>query len=58
VIAQDTGGAIQGALRFDYFWGFGDDAGAAAGRQKSAPSRTTDERKLIDLNLSKSAVRE
>lgn len=36
VIAQDTGGAIQGALRFDYFWGFGDDAGAAAGRQKSA----------------------
>ena len=35
VIAQDTGGAIRGCLRFDYFWGFGDDAGAAAGRQKS-----------------------
>lgn len=35
VIAQDTGGAIRGVLRFDYFWGFGDKAGAAAGRQKS-----------------------
>ncbi len=36
VIAQDTGGAIRGPIRFDYFWGFGDDAGAKAGRQKSA----------------------
>ncbi len=35
VVAQDTGGAIQGVLRFDFFWGFGDEAGAAAGRQKS-----------------------
>ncbi|MDY4163423.1 MAG: MltA domain-containing protein [Sutterella sp.] len=35
VIAQDTGGAIRGAVRFDYFWGFGDRAGEAAGRQKS-----------------------
>ena len=35
VVAQDTGGAIRGAIRFDYFWGFGDDAGASAGRQKS-----------------------
>lgn len=35
VIAQDTGGAIRGVLRFDYFWGFGDKAGEAAGRQKS-----------------------
>ncbi len=38
VIAQDTGGAIKGALRFDYFWGFGDEAGEAAGRQRSAVS--------------------
>lgn len=38
VIAQDTGGAIKGAIRFDYFWGFGDKAGAAAGRQKSTVS--------------------
>lgn len=35
VIAQDTGGAIKGVIRFDYFWGFGDEAGAMAGRQKS-----------------------
>lgn len=35
VLAQDTGGAIRGPLRFDYFWGFGQEAGEAAGRQKS-----------------------
>lgn len=35
VIAQDTGGAIRGIIRFDYFWGFGNKAGEAAGRQKS-----------------------
>jgi membrane-bound lytic murein transglycosylase A len=34
VIAQDTGGAIRGAVRADYFWGFGADAGALAGRMK------------------------
>lgn len=35
VIAQDTGSAIKGPIRFDYFWGFGDEAGISAGRQKS-----------------------
>lgn len=35
VIAQDTGGAIRGVIRFDYFWGYGDIAGLQAGRQKS-----------------------
>ncbi|HBC70045.1 MAG: MltA domain-containing protein [Duodenibacillus sp.] len=35
VIAQDTGGAIRGVIRFDYFWGFGDEAGERAGVQKS-----------------------
>ncbi len=30
VIAQDTGGAIRGALRADFFWGFGADAGRQA----------------------------
>jgi membrane-bound lytic murein transglycosylase A len=30
-IAQDTGGAIKGANRFDTFWGFGDDARLTAG---------------------------
>lgn len=34
VIAQDTGGAITGPLRGDFFWGFGPDAGAIAGRMK------------------------
>ncbi len=32
VMAQDTGGAIRGALRADFFWGSGDDAGRNAGR--------------------------
>ncbi len=34
VMAQDTGGAIRGAVRVDFFWGFGKDAGALAGRMK------------------------
>lgn len=38
VVAQDTGGAINGPLRFDFFWGFGDEAGQKAGRQKSDAS--------------------
>lgn len=34
VFAQDTGAAIKGAARADFYWGFGDDAGALAGRMK------------------------
>lgn len=34
MMAQDTGGAIRGPLRFDFFWGFGAAAGEHAGRQK------------------------
>lgn len=34
VLAQDTGSAITGALRADYFVGWGADAGALAGRLK------------------------
>ncbi|HET9023764.1 MAG TPA: MltA domain-containing protein [Burkholderiaceae bacterium] len=34
MMAQDTGTAIRGPLRFDYFWGFGAEAGERAGRQK------------------------
>ena len=30
-IAQDTGGAIKGANRFDTFWGAGEDARTIAG---------------------------
>ena len=32
--AQDTGGAIAGPIRVDYFWGFGTKAGEMAGRMK------------------------
>ncbi|HQR09873.1 MAG TPA: MltA domain-containing protein [Casimicrobiaceae bacterium] len=32
VMAQDTGGAIRGAVRADYFWGFGPQSGREAGR--------------------------
>ncbi len=38
VIAQDTGGAIQGAVRGDLFWGTGAQAEDAAGRMKSRGS--------------------
>src|SRR6185436_10521576 len=34
VLAQDTGSAIRGAVRADYFWGFGEDAAREAGRMK------------------------
>ena len=34
MLAQDTGGAIRGAVRADFFWGFGETAGALAGRMK------------------------
>jgi len=36
VMAQDTGGAIKGAVRADFFWGFGKDAGEQAGRMKQS----------------------
>lgn len=34
MLAQDTGGAIKGAVRADFFWGFGEQAGAQAGGMK------------------------
>lgn len=36
MLAQDSGGAIRGAVRADYFWGFGDAAGAQAGRMRQS----------------------
>jgi membrane-bound lytic murein transglycosylase A len=39
MVAQDTGGAIRGAVRADYFWGFGKSAGTQA-------LRTNDELKM------------
>jgi membrane-bound lytic murein transglycosylase A len=34
MLAQDTGGAIKGAVRADFFWGFGENAATQAGRMK------------------------
>lgn len=34
IVAQDTGAAIKGAVRVDYFWGYGHAAGQTAGKQK------------------------
>jgi membrane-bound lytic murein transglycosylase A len=34
VLAQDTGNAITGAVRADYFWGWGERAETQAGRMK------------------------
>ncbi|MFD0388674.1 3D domain-containing protein [Tistrella bauzanensis] len=34
MVAQDTGGAIKGAVRGDVFWGPGDFAELVAGRMK------------------------
>ena len=34
MLAQDTGGAIRGPVRADFFWGFGAEAGALAGRMR------------------------
>lgn len=36
VNAQDTGSAIKGGVRADYFWGFGAEAGIAAGRMRQS----------------------
>jgi membrane-bound lytic murein transglycosylase A len=36
VVAQDTGSAITGAVRADYFWGWGEAAETQAGRMKQA----------------------
>ena len=36
MMAQDTGGAIKGPVRADFFWGMGDEAGNQAGKMKQA----------------------
>lgn len=36
MMAQDTGGAIKGGVRADFFWGAGYEAGAKAGAMKQA----------------------
>ncbi|MGZ5078942.1 MAG: murein transglycosylase A [Usitatibacter sp.] len=36
MVAQDTGGAIAGGVRADFFWGFGDPAGSQAGKMRQS----------------------
>lgn len=36
VVAQDTGGAIKGGVRADFYWGAGDAAGQRAGAMKQS----------------------
>jgi len=36
VMAQDTGGAIRGAVRADFFWGLGPDAAQQAGKMRQS----------------------
>jgi membrane-bound lytic murein transglycosylase A len=36
MVSQDTGGAIIGPVRGDFFWGAGSQAREAAGRMKQA----------------------
>jgi membrane-bound lytic murein transglycosylase A len=38
MMAQDTGGAIRGAVRADFFFGFGGNAAEYAGRMKQRGS--------------------
>ena len=38
MMAQDTGGAIRGSIRADFFWGFGEQAGRLAGSMKQPGS--------------------
>jgi membrane-bound lytic murein transglycosylase A len=40
MIAQDTGTAIRGIIRGDFFWGWGEDAESIAGHMKSAGTMT------------------
>ena len=36
MVAQDTGGAIKGSVRADFFWGFGPEAGNQAGKMRQS----------------------
>lgn len=40
MIGQDTGSAIKGFVRGDFYWGWGDEAALIAGHMKS-PGRMT-----------------
>jgi membrane-bound lytic murein transglycosylase A len=36
MMGQDTGSAIRGAVRADFYWGFGEEAGQLAGRMRQS----------------------
>jgi membrane-bound lytic murein transglycosylase A len=36
MVAQDTGGAINGGVRADFYWGFGEGAGNQAGKMRQS----------------------
>ena len=40
LVTQDAGGAIRGPVRGDVYWGYSADAGAIAGRMRSAGRMT------------------
>jgi membrane-bound lytic murein transglycosylase A len=49
MIAQDTGSAIKGVIRGDFFWGWGEDAELIAGHMKSAGNMAA----LLPVSLAK-----
>lgn len=57
MFAQDTGGAIRGAVRADFFWGFGADAGAMASTMKNAGRMWLLIPKTLDVAALNPAVR-
>jgi membrane-bound lytic murein transglycosylase A len=57
MFAQDTGGAIRGAVRADFFWGFGNDAGAMASTMKNAGRMWLLIPKMLDIAAMNPAVR-
>jgi membrane-bound lytic murein transglycosylase A len=51
MIAQDTGGAIKGAVRGDIYWGFSNEASAIAGRMKGQGTLTVFVPKAVAARL-------
>ena len=39
VFAEDTGSAIKGQIRFDFFWGSGNESGSKAGKTNEKVKR-------------------
>lgn len=54
MLAQDTGSAIKGGVRADFFWGFGAQAGAQAGKMRQQGRMWA----LLPKGISPAAARE